>query len=136
MQNTNIAGSFKKILLSAFLLSLLVACAEMVPMSPTDYYPCENPSSRQIELTETVTFMLSTQYSRTLRKGSTWQEVGKLPQGLVYRPVKSVFTLEGRQVHEAYLVISGKKLVGFYLPVESSFSPIVEPIILPLGDAL
>ena len=136
MQNTNIAGSFKKILLSAFLLSLLVACAEMVPMSPTDYYPCENPSARQIKLAETVTFMLSTQYSRTLRKGSTWQEVGKLPQGLVYRPVKSVFNLEGRQVHEAYLVISGKKLVGFYLPVESSFSPIVEPIILPLGDAL
>ena len=43
--------------------------------------------------------------------------------------VRRYFTVEGAHVHEAYLVIAGEKLVGFYLPVESSFAP-TTPVVL------
>jgi len=31
--------------------------------------------------------------------------------------------VEGAHVHEAYLVVAGDRLVGFYLPVEKAYSP-------------
>lgn len=106
----------------------------MVPMSQVEFVPCSQKNAEQITLDESVKFTLSTSYSRILQRGSVWHEAGHLPDGKVFRPVKSVFTLEGRQVHEAYLVISGKTLVGFYLPVKSAFSPFVNPVLLPIGD--
>jgi hypothetical protein len=51
-----------------------------------------------------------------------WRPVGEVQQGLVLQPVDTVFTIEGRQVHEAYLVVRENMLVGFFLPGESHFS--------------
>jgi hypothetical protein len=39
-----------------------------------------------------------------------------------------VFTLEGANIHEAWLVIRGAALVGFYLPAERAFSPLTSPV--------
>jgi hypothetical protein len=69
-----------------------------------------------------VTF--DTGYTRTLRAGSQWVRAGRLVAGQVYRPYRDVFTLEGADMHEAYLVVSGNRLIGFYLPVERGFSPL------------
>jgi hypothetical protein len=49
--------------------------------------------------------------------------VGRSAEGEIFRPADGVFTVEGTQVHEAYLVLDGNRLVGFYLPVERAFSP-------------
>jgi len=71
-----------------------------------------------------VDITLDSGYTRALRRGSRWQSVGRLPQGEVYKPIDSVLTVEGANVHEAYIVVEGKRLVGFYLPVENAFTPI------------
>jgi hypothetical protein len=60
--------------------------------------------------------------------------VGSIAQGQVFRSVDSVLTIEGRQVHEAYLVISGGALLGFYLPGESNYAALEAPVPLFIGD--
>lgn len=72
-------------------------------------------------------------YSRSLRQGTRWFAVGTVPQGTVYRSKDQSLTLECSNVFEAYLVLSDRKLVGFYLPVEKTFSPLPRPIGLPLA---
>lgn len=129
-------ASLKKLLLGAAFMAFLTACAQMVPMSHVDMRPVDVAKSRHITLVKTVTLDLSTHYSRILHQGSQWRETGCLSQGTVFRPVNGVFTLEGRHVHEAYLVISENMLVGFYLPVERAFSTLANPVILHVGDAL
>ncbi len=80
-----------------------------------------------------VPIQLETGYQRTLKAGSVWRLAGHLPQGSVYAPVDSVLTIEGRQVHEAWLVVCEGTLLGFYLPGESAYSPLTRPIALPQG---
>lgn len=106
----------------------------MVPSAPAvlDTSPAAASSPAQIVIDRDVEFRLSTGYSRALPAASRWRRVGRLAQGDVYRPVDIAFALEGRQVHEAYLVVSGSTLRGFYLPAESAFSPLVSDIPLPL----
>ena len=86
----------------------LNACAPMVASAPVDFTPIAASSAdkaNDLQLRAAADFALPTGYSRTLAAGSRWRPVGRIPQGAVYRPVDSVFSIEGRQVHEAYLVI-------------------------------
>ncbi len=89
--------------------------------------------ARQLILSRDTEIRLSTGYSRSLPQGSRWKPVGTLPQGTVYQRVDGVFSIEGRQVHEAYLVIKGAALLGFYLPGEARLSPLNPSVLLPLG---
>lgn len=77
---------------------------------------------------------LPTGYQREIRKGSLWRSAGSIPQGEVLRPVGTVFTIEGRQVHEAWLVLSDQKLVGFYLPGDQAYSALKSPLPMIVGD--
>ncbi len=67
-------------------------------------------------------------YSRTLRQRTRWELVGRIAEGEVFRSRDQTLTVECSNVFEAYLVLSGKRLVGFYLPVESGFVAISPPI--------
>ncbi|WP_346430271.1 hypothetical protein [Cupriavidus basilensis] len=89
---------------------------------------------RSIVILATAKIQLDTGYSRELAETSVWKRVGRVPQGTVYQPVGTIFTIEGRQVHEAYLVLKDKKLVGFYLPGEQNYSPLSTAVPLTLGD--
>jgi len=73
-------------------------------------------------------------YSRTLRKNTRWEPVGTLPEGIVYRSREQTLTIECSNVFEAYLVVDGIHLVGFYLPVEKGFSALKKTIQLPISD--
>ena len=116
-------------------LWLMVGCAPMIVTEPAAMKQiAADAHAMQIQLRQSVNIMLTTQYARTLPEGSRWRRVGALTQGDVYRPVDTVFTIEGRQVHEAYLVIASGVLVGFYLPGESNFSPIPNPLPLSFGE--
>lgn len=122
--------------LSFAALLLLGACAPMVASAPVQFKPftaAQAQPAKDLHLREPVEFKLSTGYSRALAAGSRWQPVGRVPQGTVYRPFNSVFSIEGRQVHEAYLVIDHTALTGFYLPGEARFSPLDTPLQLPTG---
>lgn len=109
-----------------FLVTLLSACAAAVQTQPASFKPA--PGGR-FEIKRSTDIRLPTGYVRVLAAGSRWQRVGRLPEGTAYGPVGTSFTIEGRQVHEAYLVISPQRsLVGFYLPGESSISMLPAPI--------
>ena len=71
-------------------------------------------------------------YRRTLKPGSTWTYVGTIPAGNVYRTRDQVLTVEASNIHEAYIVVNNSRLVGFYLPVEKTYSAAVQPATLPI----
>ena len=73
-------------------------------------------------------------FERTVKAGSQWRELGRVSEGTVFRPLDGPFTIEGAHVHEAYLVLSGQTLVGFYLPVEGSFVDAKPPVVLKFTE--
>jgi hypothetical protein len=75
---------------------------------------------------------IGTGYDRLLEARTRWRLVGAIPQGVVYRAAQGVFTVEGANIHEAYLVLRGEELVGFYLPVEQAFSPLKDGVPLSI----
>ncbi len=117
---------------AALLLALLSACA--VEQRATQFSPLTvSAHPVQMRMTQQVDFRLSTGYSRTLKSGSIWTDIGSVTEGEVLKPYHDVFTLEGSNVQEAYLVVANNTLTGFYLPYEHKFSPIGTQISLPLS---
>jgi hypothetical protein len=109
----------------------LAACAPQVRVAPAQMLPLSSPAP-EVLVAADVPIRLSTGYTRTVPGGSRWRAAGTLPQGVVYRPVDTVFAIEGRQVHEAYLVLQGGAIQGFYLPAESRYSALQQPVTLPI----
>lgn len=121
--------TFAKLPSLAALLLCLSACA--VQHTPSAFTPLASATqSTPRTLAQETALTLGTGYGRTLKAGSAWRQVGAVPQGEVYRPVGDVFTLEGSNIHEAYLVLRADTLVGFYLPAEQGFSPLQSPVSL------
>lgn len=114
---------------------LCSACAfdlAHVTYTAATFQPMQN-STRTIVLSDEVPLTdTPCSYSRTLRKTTRWDQVGTIAEGDVFRSKDQVLTLECSNVHEAYLVISGDKLTGFFLPVERGFVPHAPPIALPI----
>ncbi len=103
------------------LLALVAACAPAVDQQPTQLAP---QTGKAFRLTGDASVPLSTGYSTTLRANTRWELVGTVPQGEVYKTRDQVVTVEGSDIHEAFIVVDRGALVGFYLPVKRSFSPI------------
>ena len=76
------------------------------------------------ELVADVTLAIGYGYERTLKAGTKWRCIGRLAQGDVYTSRDQVLTVEASNIHEAYLVVDSRNVVGFYLPVEKTFSPL------------
>jgi hypothetical protein len=89
-----------------------------------------SPTGRSFELDSAATVHLDTGYVRVLKKGTRWTCIGTIPEGDVYRTKDQVLTIEGSNIHEAYIVVKSQNLVGFYLPVEMTFSPLSSPMAL------
>lgn len=119
-------------------LTLCVAlsgCAPAVPVQDAQLATLAASQRAAVRIVQQdVTIRLASGYERKIAAQSRWRVVGNLPQGQVLKPIGTVFTIEGRQVHEAYLVVADNNLVGFYLPGESHFSPLEKPISIMLGD--
>jgi len=115
-------------LLAVAAVLLLAACAAEVVRSEARLEPVADAQRVQVRLQEAAVIASSSGYSRTLPAGSLWELRGSIAQGQVYRRVDGILTVEGAQVHEAFVVLSGDRLVGFYLPVEQSFSPAREAV--------
>ena len=110
----------------------IAACASEVERSAVRFSSYSEDAQRtMLRIPEALTLTPSTGYSETLKAGSTWERTGAIPQGDVYRPVGTVFSVEGANRHEAYLVISADRIVGFYLPGEEAFAPLPQPVPLP-----
>jgi hypothetical protein len=112
--------SLNRLLLGACLAGALAACA--VQQAGTTLAPMVEGELAQRTLDASIELQLNTGYRRTLKQGSRWTRIGRVPQGDVYKPYMDVFTVEGSHIHEAYLVVDSGTLVGFYLPAEQSYS--------------
>lgn len=107
-------------------MAALSSCAfdlVQVKQIPVQIEPAHSLNS-PFALEKEVKVSLGTGYSRVLTKGTKWHPVGMIVNGDVYRTNDQVLTVEASNIHEAYIVVSARKLVGFYLPVEKTFSPI------------
>jgi len=70
--------------------------------------------------------------NRTIAGGTTWNLIGTIPEGEVYKSNSQTLTVECSNIHEAYLVVRDKSVVGFYLPVERGFVTLPEPVALKI----
>lgn len=111
-------------------VSLLTACAMQVPRVSTTF-SSDNLSDKTLTLRDAITLNAATGYASTMPAGSRWVQAGVIPEGDVYKIENSVFTVTGMHIHEAYVVVMGRAIVGFYLPVERAFSPLPEKALLP-----
>lgn len=108
---------------------IVVGCASDVARQRVDLQ--ERPGAT-LTLFNQVDVRLDSGYERTLRSGTRFKEVGRILQGRVLQPIDTVFTVEARHVHEAYLVVNDEKIVGFYLPVEAAYTPLGVPTAIQL----
>jgi hypothetical protein len=116
-----------------FSLALILAgCASEVVRSNATLMPTGPGHQSQVRFQSAVHVESSSGYGRDLPAGSIWEFRGSIAQGQVYRRVDGILTVEGAQVHEAFLVLSGDHLVGFYLPVEQAYSPAREAVTVSL----
>jgi len=117
------------IIISCFLAVLLAACAfdlvhvKQIPAKIETNQLSKTPFILEKELDVSY----GTGYSTKLKQGTRWNYVGTLTYGDVYKTKDQILTVEGSNIYEAYIVVSNDKLVGFYLPVEKSYSPISKP---------
>lgn len=120
---------------SCILVVLLNACAfdvVHVKQIPTEIVTSQSVKS-SFKLEKEVDLNLGTGYSRTLREGTRWNYVGTTPYGDVFKTSDQILTVEASNIHEAYIVVASNKLVGFYLPVEHSYSPLSDPVELSIN---
>ncbi len=128
------SATARVLIATAALVALLSGCASPVRTEPVSFTPLATQPAQVVQLRQEATATLATGYPRTLKAGSQWRLAGSVAQGQVYRPVNTVFTIEGRHVHEAYLVVSSGKLLGFYLPGEAQYAALETPVPLSFGD--
>jgi hypothetical protein len=121
----------KQIWLSVVMI-VLASCAAEIPRQPTTLIPSAqgDGQSKFIQVDEAVDVRLPSGYSRSIRAGSIWQQGGTVEGRVVYKATKDVFTIEGTHVHEAYLLLDGDAVVGFYLPGEGAVSWLKDKVTL------
>ncbi|MCP3932817.1 MAG: hypothetical protein GY705_27405 [Bacteroidetes bacterium] len=122
------------LLLSAFLAFTCFGCAfdivhiDQVPVQ----YEKKNVQRSGFKLQDEVNVSLGTGYSRTLNKGTEWHYVSTISQGDIFKTNDQILTVEGSNIFEAFIVVSDKQLVGFFLPVEETYSPLSTAKSLPM----
>lgn len=116
--------------LGVALLTLTLAGCD-VHGEPATLNALATRSAQPLVVSTRVDVALGTGYSRTISQGSTWLPVGEITAGTVYKPGSGVFTVEGTNVHEAYLVVANGRLMGFYLAGEAAYAPLGHPVDLP-----
>lgn len=111
---------------------VLASCAAEIPRQPATLIPSAqgDGQSKVIQVDEDVAVRLPSGYSRHIRAGSVWMQSGTVEGGVAYKATKDVFTIEGTHVHEAYLLLDGNRLVGFYLPGERAVSWLEQKVTL------
>lgn len=107
---------------------LAAACAD-VAQRPASQPQIQAGVPQTITISREQEVPVSGGFSRVLRGGTAWRYIGSLPEGAVYKPVDTVFTVQAFQsVHEAYLVLKDGMIQGYYLPAVRSISMSSSPV--------
>lgn len=72
-------------------------------------------------------------WATPLKYGTSWQKVGMIAEGDVLKTRDQVVTVEASNMFEAEPVVSQGKVVGFYLPIEKTFTPADPPLAVNLS---
>ena len=99
-----------------------------VNYKPATFSACSEKCPDLTIATEKQLTKLPCGYQRTLKQDSKWSMVGKIDAGNVYKPTNQCFTIECSNIFEAYLVMNGNMLNGFYLPVEDGYFALDNPV--------
>ena len=124
----------KRILPGALTVLVLGGCAFdviHVDHTPVQLHTADDTCTAPFTLSDDITVTPSGGYDRTLKQGTRWECRGRIDQGWVYRTRDQVLTVEASNVFEADIVVSGRKLTGFYLPVERAYSALRPAVDLP-----
>lgn len=105
-----------------------------VTQTPATLVPVSS-SEMAFTLQQDVVVPIGTGFPTHLKKGTVWRQVGVIDQGVVYTTRDQVVTVEASNIHEAQIVVSKGRLIGFYLPVERSFAAAKEPMPLDTQPA-
>lgn len=118
-------GSPLRFIVACAITVALTACMS-VSIRPTAYTPAtaNAADARPLQLAKSVSAPLTNDATVTLAAGSQWILAGSVPEGQVYRKAGGTLMIDAKRLREAYLVIAGGKLVGFYFPGESAFTPV------------
>jgi hypothetical protein len=117
---------FKRLCALVILYIIFASCAFdllHVKQLPT-HLDTTQQRKNSLMLEEDEKIDLGTGYSRIIKAGTKWDYVGTIEKGDVFNTKDQILTVEASNIHEAYIVISSGKLVGFYLLVEKTFSPL------------
>jgi len=112
---------------------ICISCAS-ISKENISFQPIDHPETQQI--LKPIKLSLDTGYVRTIDANTEWKLIGTVSNhtftdGKVYKPVKNIFTIEGTQRYEAYIVVADGKIIGFYLPASSMFSPLKSKVEFP-----
>lgn len=129
MRTMRFAGAW----LCAFAL-LAAGCASEVRREAVELTPAAAEQGRRYASTSEVEAVPESRYARRIAGGTEFVAIGRIAQGLVLKPTSTVLTVEGAHMHEAYAVHRDGQIVGFYLPVERAFTPLVKPAPMPLQE--
>jgi len=102
-------------------ITALEACT-IVQLPVSALSPATRTESRR--LISQVTVHVPSGRMIVLMAGTTFDLVGRVPQGEIFAPQDRMLTVRGPNAHEAYLVVENDVLQGFYLAVERTFTPI------------
>jgi hypothetical protein len=112
----------------------ICGCAREITRYPEELSRARPSQDKIFVASQTVPVHPDSGYERSIKLGTEFVDAGGIAQGSILKPTNAVFTVEGANMHEAYLVVKDGRLVGFYLPVEKSFSPLTESVTLPLEE--
>jgi hypothetical protein len=116
------------------LAGLCTGCAfDLVHLkqSPAQYEAVVAPGATWV-LQNDLKVRLAAGGARPLKKGTTWRQVGKIKEGDVLKTGDQTVIVEASNQFEAYPVVDQGKVVGFFLPVEQSFTPANPPVAINL----
>ncbi len=122
------------LIITLLIIGLTFSCAFDVVRVKQEPAQFEPNASEQDEWTlgQDVNVSLNTGYKRKLKAGTRWHCIGKIENGDVYKTKDQILTVEGSNIYEAYIVVSERYLVGFYLPGNQTFSPLSSKELLPI----
>jgi hypothetical protein len=86
-------------------------------------------------LAEPINIKMDVWRNIALKKDTEWIYVGQINEGEIYKTNDQIVMLDGFNAFEANLVLSGNKLMGFYLPVEKTFTPLKYPVLLKIKNS-
>lgn len=121
-----------KMLWMIAMVVMIPACAP-IAMRPTQLVVSAEPMPDRT-LTAMAPAHSSAGFDAHLPAGTILRSVGNIPEGSVWRPLNRTLAARGYDVHEGWVVLNGQTWIGFYHPVERTFSSLSHPIIIATED--